>query len=61
VYLGAGIGSDHNLRNTGAIPQIEEDEIAEVAAAVHPSHQDNLGAGVGGTQLSAHMSSFEFA
>ena len=59
VDLGAGIGSDHNLRDPAAVAQVEEDEIAEIAPLVHPSHEHNFGAGVGGAQLAAHMSTFQ--
>jgi hypothetical protein len=32
----------HNLRDPGAIAQVQEDQVAMVAAAVYPSHQDDL-------------------
>ena len=36
----------HNLRNAVAVAQIEKNEIAMVAAPVHPTQQDNLSARV---------------
>ncbi len=48
-----------DLGDAAAVAQIEEDEIAEIAPLVHPSHEHNFGAGVGGAQLAAHMSTFQ--
>ena len=59
VNLGAGVGGDDDLRDAAAVAQIEEDEVAEIAAAVHPSHEHNFRAGVGGAQLATHMSTFQ--
>ncbi len=59
VDFGSGIGSDHNLRDPAAVAQVEKDKIAEIAPLVHPSHEHNFGAGVGGAQLAAHMSTFQ--
>jgi hypothetical protein len=56
---GVGVGGDHNLRDPAAVAQVEEDEIAEIAPLVHPSHEHNLGAGVGGAQLAAHVSTLQ--
>ena len=47
--------------NTGAVAEVEEDEVAVVAAAVDPTHEDYGFSGVGGAQLSAHMSTFKIA
>ena len=38
---GAGFGGDDDLRDAGAVAQIEKDEVAEVAAPVHPAHEDD--------------------
>ena len=56
-----GIGRDHHLRDAAAVAQVEEDEIAEIAALVHPSHEHDLGTGVRGAQLATHMSTFQVA
>jgi hypothetical protein len=45
---------DH-LRNAGAIAQIEEDEIAMVAATVHPTHQHYMLACLCGAKLPTSM------
>jgi hypothetical protein len=50
---------EHDLRDTGAVAEIEKDEAAVVAAAVDPAHEDYLFAGVGGAELAAKMRSFE--
>src|ERR1019366_5828522 len=59
VDFGPGVGGDHNLCDPAAVAQVEEDEIAEIAPLVHPSHEHNFGAGVGGAQLAAHMSTLQ--
>ena len=59
VELGAGVGGDDDLGDAGAVAQIEKDEVAEIAAAVDPAHEDDFGAGVGGAQRAAHMSTLQ--
>ncbi len=61
VVRGAGVGGDDHLRDSGPIAQVEEDQVAEVAALVYPAHEHNVRAGVGGAQLTTHMSTFEIA
>jgi hypothetical protein len=61
VAVGGELLVEHNLRNAGAVAQVEEDEVAVVAAAVDPAHEDNLLAGVGGAQIAAEMGTFETA
>ena len=41
--------------------RVDEDDLAQVAAAVDPSHEHNFLARVGEPKLSAHMSSSEVA
>ena len=48
-------------RDAGAVAQVEEDEVAVVAAAVDPAHEDDLLAGVGGAQFAAEMGAFQIA
>ena len=52
---------ENDLCDAGAVAQVEKDEIAVVAAAVDPAHQDDLLAGVGGAQCAAEMRPFEVA
>ena len=59
VHCGAGVGGDDDLGDAGAVAQVEEDEVAEVAPLVDPAHENNFRAGVGGAQLAAHMSTFQ--
>ncbi len=59
VHGRAGFGGDDDLGDAAAVAQIEEDEVAEIAAAVDPSHEYDGGAGIGGAEGSAHMSAFE--
>ena len=61
VDLGAGVGRDDHLRDAAAVAQVEEDEVAEIAPLIDPSHEHNLRAGVGGAQLATHMSTFQSA
>jgi hypothetical protein len=35
---------EHDLRDPGTVTQIQKDQVAVVAAAVHPSHEDDLAA-----------------
>ncbi len=50
---------EYDLGNASAVAQVNEDDLAEVAAAVDPSHEHNLFACIGEPKRSAHMSSFE--
>ena len=59
VQLGAGFGGDDDLRDAGAVAQIDKDKVAEIAAAVDPSHENDVGAGIGGAEGATHMSAFE--
>jgi hypothetical protein len=51
----------HNLGNTGAVAQIEKDEVPVIAAAVNPAHEHHLLAGVDGAEIATKMRSFETA
>ncbi len=61
VALGRELLVENDLRDAGAVAEVEEDEVAVVAAAVDPAHQNHLLAGVGGAQLAAQMRPFEIA
>ena len=54
---GVQFGVEDDLRYAGAVAEIDEDDLAEVAAAVDPSHEDGFFACVGEAQGPAHMSS----
>ncbi len=56
VNLRSGVAGDDRLRNAAAVAHIEKNQVAQVAPLVHPSHQHNFRACVGGTQLAAHVS-----
>ena len=49
-------GVKHDLRDAAAVAQIDEHQIAEVATAVDPSHENGFFAGIGGAQCAAHVS-----
>ena len=50
---GAVVLVEDDLGDAGAVAHVDEDEVAEVAAAVHPAHEDDARAGVGGAQSPA--------
>jgi hypothetical protein len=50
-------GIEDDLRYAGAVAEIDEQQVAVVAAAVDPSHEDGFFTGVGGAQSTAHVSS----
>ncbi len=52
---------EDDLRDAGAVAEVDKDNLAEVAAAVDPSHEHNFFASIGEPEGSAHMSSFEIA
>ena len=62
LALGVAVGREllveHDLGDAGAVAQVEEDEVAVIAAAVDPAHQHHLFAGVGGAQCAAEMRAF---
>jgi hypothetical protein len=59
MAIGHELLIEHHLRDAGAVAHIEKDEVAVIAAAVHPAHQHHRLAGVGGTQFAAEMRPFE--
>ena len=61
VAVGRELLVENNLRDAGAVAEVEKDEVAVVAAAVDPAHEDHVLAGVGGAQVAAEMRAFEIA
>ena len=45
-----------NLGDARAIAHVNEDKIAQIAAAIDPSHEHGFLAGIGGAQRAAHVS-----
>jgi len=58
VRIGLDLGVKDDLSDPLAVPQVDEDDPAVVAAAVHPSHQDYFVPGIVGRQAAAVVSSF---
>ncbi len=65
LALGVAVGRQFlvqdDLGDAGAVAQVEKDEVAVVAAAIDPAHQDHLLACVGGAQFAAEMRPFQIA
>jgi len=61
VCFGRHFFVEHDLRDAGAIAEVEEDEVAVVAAAVDPTHEGNGLAGVGGAEFAAGVRALERA
>ena len=61
MAFGRKVLIQHNLRNAVAIAQVEEDEVAVIAPAIHPTHQRDGLAGVGGAQFAAGVSALSCA
>jgi len=59
VAVGSQLLVEDNLGNAAAIADVEKDEVAVVAAAIDPAHEDDVLAGVGGAKIAAHMGAFE--
>jgi hypothetical protein len=52
---------ENDLRQARAIAQVNEDQLAQVAAAVHPAHQDHVFVRVRSTQVAAVVGAFQIA
>jgi hypothetical protein len=52
---------EDDLDNAGAIANVEEEKIAEVAAAMDPAQDDGVVSGVGAAEGAAVVSAFEVA
>ena len=57
VVRGADLLVDDDLRDAGAVAQVEEDEVAVVAAAVDPAHQNHVLPRVFRAKLATHAAS----
>jgi hypothetical protein len=49
----------HDLRDAGAVAQVKEDEIAVVAPAINPAHQNNVLPILLHTELAAPVSALQ--
>jgi len=58
VSCGLRLFVENYLDYAGAIADVQEKEIAEVAAAMDPAHYDGVVAGVGGAQGAAVVGAF---
>src|SRR5580700_2133221 len=61
VNGGIVLTAEDDLRHAGAVTDIDEDDGAEIAAAVDPSHEDGLFAFIGRAQSAAHVSTSQVA
>ena len=50
-----GLDIEHDLGHTRAVAQIDEKQVAMIAALVHPSHEHSFFSGVGNAQRPAHV------
>ena len=55
------LGMEDGLGHAVAVPEVDEDDAAKIAAPVHPAHQKNAGAGVARTQLPTRVRSSQLA
>ena len=61
VGFGIGFFIEDDLHDAGAIADVEEEEIAEVATLGDPAEDDGVFAGVGGAKGAAVVCAFEIA
>ena len=59
VQRGIGFVVEDDLGDAGAVTQVDENDAAEVAAAVNPAHEGGGFAGIGGAEFSAAMCALE--
>lgn len=59
VHGGIGFHTEDGLGDAGAIAQVDEDDAAQIATAVHPAHQEDALAFVGQTQGAAIVRAFQ--
>ena len=60
VGIGMGLRVEDDLNDAFAVAQIDEDDPAVVAAAMHPAHQDHFFSCVIRLEVPAVMGSFDF-
>ena len=58
VRFGLRFLVENDLDDAGAVADVEEEQIAEVAATMDPAHDDGVAVGVGGAEDSAVMCAF---
>jgi hypothetical protein len=56
VRWGIPFTIENDLGDAAPVAQVDENDVAQVTPAVHPSHEHSLFAGVGWAQGSAHVS-----
>jgi hypothetical protein len=56
-----GVGVKDGLGDAVAVPQVDENDSAQIAAAMYPAHQQGAPAGVGRAKLSTRVCAFEVA
>ena len=52
---------EHDLRDSRAVAKVDEDQLAEIAAALNPAHQDDFFIGVRGAQRAAISCAFQIS
>ena len=53
VRLGMLLLVEHDLRNAGAVAQVDENQLPQIAPPMHPAHQHHIGIGVRRSQRPA--------
>jgi len=61
MHCRAHILVKNNLRHAISVAQVNEDDAAVIATAMHPTHQHSMFAFIGGAQLSARVRPLEAA
>jgi hypothetical protein len=61
VAFGCELFIQDNLRDAGAVAEVEEDQVAVVTAAVDPAHEDDVLTGICGSEIAAQMRTLESA
>ena len=61
VHRRVAVGAKDQLRDAFAVAQVDEEHAAQIAAAMHPAHQDGAFAGVGGAKFAAGMRAAQLA
>ena len=59
VRLGMQLLIEDDLGDSGAVAQIDENQLAQIAAAMHPAHQHDVFIGVGCAQIAAVVGAFQ--
>jgi hypothetical protein len=61
VHLGFHVGVKDGLRDTVAIPQVDENDSPEVATPVHPAHQKGARTRMSDAQFAASVRAAQLA